>query len=52
LPQVSAAQELQIKAQIRLAIFDGRKISNPNFCSIYLARRGQNNRTTSRPYFD
>src|SRR5436190_18011442 len=28
--------------------FGGRKISNPNFCSIHLARRRQNNRKTSR----
>jgi hypothetical protein len=33
-------------------LFDGRKIGNPNFCSIYLARRRQNNRTTSRAHFD
>src|SRR5262249_3803289 len=32
-------------------LFGGRKISNPNFCSIHVARRRQNNRTTSRPHF-
>jgi hypothetical protein len=33
-------------------LFDRRKISNPNFCFVHLARRRQNNRTTSRPHFD
>jgi hypothetical protein len=52
LPQVGAAQELQIKAQTRPASLMEEKFSNANFCSIHLARRRQNNRTTSRPHFD
>jgi hypothetical protein len=51
LPQVTAAQELQIKAEARLASLMEEKLVT-RISSIYLARRRQNDRTTSRPHFD
>jgi hypothetical protein len=45
LPQVTAAQELQIKAQMRLASLMEEKLVTRIFCSIHLARRRQ---TTER----
>ena len=43
LPQVSAAQELQVKAQMRLASLMEEKL---------VTRISVNNRTTSGPHFD
>jgi hypothetical protein len=51
-PQVSAAQELQIKAQTRLAsLMEEKLVTRISVLSTF-ARRRQNNRTASRPHFD
>jgi hypothetical protein len=50
LPRVTAAQELQIKAEARLASLMEEKLTRISVLSTLLG--GGNDRTTSRPHFD
>jgi hypothetical protein len=46
LPQVTRRAGASDKSRGTPRLFDGRKIGNPNFCSIHLAWRRQNDRAT------